>query len=165
MKTKLVSLLASLLLLLGTASAQDGGVVVVESDSPYYAGASFGFVSASGFSSLTLAGHFGLRDLLLEDLDLRLDATVLTRGGNSFSLGALALYNLDLSSLPVDIYFGGGPELFFGSNTAFGIGLRGGADYAISQRATAFGEFRVDPVFGNANTTLFGLGAGIKFSF
>ncbi len=166
MKTKLASLLTPLLLLIGTAFAQDGGVVVVESESPYYAGASLGFASASGFSSLTLGGHFALRDFITEDFDLRLDATVLTRGGRSLSIGALALYNFSISdSFPVSFYAGAGPEIFLGGGSAFGLALRGGADYALSSDLGAFAELRLDPVFSGGGATFFGLGAGVKFFF
>jgi hypothetical protein len=158
------AVLLLLVLSLGTAWAQDSVVVVNEGDmnSSFYAAASLGFTTNDGNSSGTLAGHFGIKRLLLPEVDLRLDGT-LYFDGSDFEIGANALYNIALEDLPLDIYVGGGPQLFLGEEAYFGIGFRGGAGYAVADPISLFGELRFNTFFGDGGFSVFGLGVGARY--
>ena len=59
--------------------------------SDYYAGASLGLIFAPNVTG-SIAGQFGIRDVLAENLDARFDLGVLFSGG--FNVGANALLQL-----------------------------------------------------------------------
>jgi hypothetical protein len=151
-------------LCLSTAWAQDSVVVVNEGgmSSNFYAAASLGFATNDGNSSGTLAGHFGIKGLLLSEVDLRLDGT-LYFDGSDFEIGANALYNIALDDLPLDIHVGGGPQLFLGEEAYFGLGFRGGASYGLTGPISLFGELRFNTFFGDGGFSVFGLGVGAKY--
>lgn len=151
-------------LCLSTAWAQDSVVVVNEGgmSSNFYAAASLGFATNDGNSSGTLAGHFGIKGLLLSEVDLRLDGT-LYFDGSDFEVGANALYNIALDELPLDIHVGGGPQLFLGEEAYFGLGFRGGASYGLTGPISLFGELRFNTFFGDGGFSVFGLGVGAKY--
>jgi hypothetical protein len=146
------------------AWAQDSVVVVNEGDSGsnFYAGVSLGFATNDGNSSGTLAGHFGIKELLLPEVDVRIDGTFYF-DGNDFEIGANALYNFFIEDLPLDLYVGAGPQLFLASETFFGLGFRGGATYAIFEPVSVFGELRFNTFFGDGSFSVFGLAVGARY--
>ena len=162
MRKLLITLASVLILGLGAVNAQTLDDTVT---TDYYAGASLGLILAPSVTG-SIAGQFGIKNVLTEDLDARFDLGVLFDGG--FNIGANALYNfaLDESDAPVNIYVGGGPRLYFADTVLFGLSFRGGAEYPFSDVVSGFGELRVDPVFGGGGaTTLFGLAVGANYNF
>lgn len=165
---KLSVVLASLLVSsLGTAFAQDESTVTVGlNETPttnYYAGGSLG-LNVSDDTTGVFTGHFGIKNLLSQNLDTRFDLSALFTGG--ISLGAFAIYNFDVSAdAPISAYVGAGPKLRLSDPVLFGLGLRAGGDYALTEAVNGFAELRLDPLFGSSNVTEFGVAAGVKYNF
>ena len=160
MRKTLIALVGVLALGLGAVNAQ---TIDSTATSDYYAGASLGLIFAPNVTG-SIAGQFGIRDVLAENLDARFDLGVLFSGG--FNVGANALYNFDLEGdTPITIYVGGGPRLYIANPIAFGLSFRGGASYPFSDVVAGFAELRADPVFGSGAQTYFGLAVGADYSF
>ena len=162
MRKLLITLAGVLVLGLGAANAQ---TIDDTASNAYYAGASLGLVTGSGINTTgSLTGQFGIEDLLAENFDARFDLGIFFTGG--IAIGANALYNFELEAdSPVSIYAGGGPRLVIDDGAYFGLGVRTGADYGFSEVLSGFAELRVDPVFGDRNYTIIGLGAGVNYNF
>ena len=161
MRKLLITLASVLVLGLGAVNAQ---TLDDTATTDYYAGASLGLIFSPAVTG-SIAGQFGIKDVLTEDLDARFDLGVLFNGG--FNIGANALYNFSLEGdSGLDIYVGGGPRLYFTDTVLFGLSFRGGAEYPFSDVVSGFGELRVDPIFGGGGaTTLFGLAVGANYNF
>ncbi len=161
MRKLLITLAGVLVLGLGAVNAQ---TIDDTATSDYYAGGSLGLIFSPDVTG-SLAGQFGLRDFLTENLDARFDLGVLFDGG--FNVGANALYNFPLEGdVPITIYAGGGPRLYLADTVRFGLSFRGGAEYPFSEVIAGFGELRIDPVFGGSGAfTYFGLAVGANYSF
>ena len=161
MRKLLITLAGVLALGLGAANAQ---TIDDTATTDYYAGASLGLIFSPDVTG-SIAGQFGIQDVLAENLDARFDLGVLFDGG--FNVGANALYNFELEGdTPLGIYVGGGPRLYFADSVRFGLSVRGGAEYPFSDVISGFGELRVDPVFGGGGAfTYFGLAVGANYNF
>jgi hypothetical protein len=113
--------LATFALAFGAASAQ---VLATDVDSDYWVGLSYRGLNANL--------HFGLDDVLSQDLDARFTALV----GDRFGVGVDVLYELpvELEDLPVEVYAGGGPDFYtIGGTTAFNLNVLAGSEYRLSQ--------------------------------
>jgi hypothetical protein len=157
MRKFFVSLVAVSVLGLGGAFAQ---VVTTQADvdSPYWAGFSTGFPFGANL-------HFGLSDALGEGMDVRVNSSL---GLGFFGIGADLLFDLpvDTGTTPVDVYFGGGPNVGFVAGIAIvGLDLFGGAEYRLTEAGFAAGG-----VFAEVGPSLtfvpaFTAGANVKLGF
>ena len=161
MRKTLIALAGVLALGLGAANAQ---TIDDTATTDYYAGGSLGLIFTPSTTG-SLSGHFGIQNVLAENLNARFDLGVIFSGG--FNIGANALYNFDLEGdSPITVYVGGGPRLYIEDTVLFGLSFRGGADYAFTDVVSGFGELRLDPVFGGGGAvTLFGLAVGANYNF
>ena len=161
MRKLLIALAGVLVLGLGAANAQ---TIDDTATTDYYAGASLGLIFSPDTTG-TLSGHFGLENVLAENLDARFDLGVLFAGG--FNIGANALYNFELEGdTPISVFAGGGPRLYIEDNVYFGLSVRGGAEYAFTEVISGYGELRLDPTFGGGGAvTFFGLAVGANYRF
>ena len=137
---------------------------LVAFNSSQWIGASTGF-------PFGLVLHYGINDLIAEDIDLRANLSALSFGGAfSFAGGADALYNLpiDMEGAPFNIYAGGGITLGYalGDDGGLSAGLRGvgGAEYIVFDPIGLIAEVRagvitVSPFFSPG----FFLGANYHF--
>jgi len=141
MRKFLLMVLAAITLASGAAFAQDD----MMTDSSSWAGVSTGF-------PFGLVLHYGLEDLIAEDIDLRGNLSAVTFFGSFFfvNVGADALYQLNLETvndLPLDVYAGGGLNVGvgIGDGVSFTGSVRalGGAEYMFTDTIGAFGEVRI----------------------
>ncbi|MCA9840087.1 MAG: hypothetical protein KC422_24465 [Trueperaceae bacterium] len=170
MRKLLIVLLAALSLGAGSAFAQGNMMAGTQ-----WIGASTGF-------PLGINLHYGMPDLLAQDLDLRINLSAVSflfNGAFSVTGGADVLYHLNLETendLPLDVYVGGGldigasirgddPATADVESSGVTLGLAGlvGAEYALSPELGLFGELRggvgFDPIFQPA------LRIGINYYF
>ena len=161
MRKLLITLVGVLALGFGAVNAQ---TIDDTATTDYYAGGSLGLIFTPSVTG-SIAGQFGIKNVLADNLDARFDLGVLFNGG--FNIGANALYNFELDGdAPLNIYVGGGPRLYFADSVLFGLSFRGGAEYPFSEVISGFGELRVDPIFGGGGAvTLFGLAVGANYNF
>jgi hypothetical protein len=113
MRTLFFGLLAALVLGGGAAFAQTG----------FWAGVSGGYPGA--------AAHFGVEDVVVENLDARLNLGYAYAADAGFSVGVDALYGLpvDTGDLAIGVYAGGGVGLVVGQ--------------AVAVKALVGGEYRL----------------------
>ena len=147
MRKLVLSLLAVAVLGAGTAFAQSG----------LWAGISTGWPGA--------AVHFGVENVF-EGIDVR--ANVTTTYGLTFGLGVDGIYGLDLDvgTLPLDTYVGGGLDLFVGT---FGVGINafGGIEYRLGELGLPEGGIflEVGPNFRVVPGFVFGIDAHLGFNY
>ena len=165
---KLLVLLVTALLLGGITFAQDSDASMMDDmATSQWVGVSTGF-------PLGVVLHYGLEDLIAQNIDLRINlsgVTFLGLGGPGFSIqgGADALYHIpiDMEGEPFDVYAGGGLNVGFrlGDEGGFAVGVRGlgGVEYLITNHIGVFAEARVgvglNPIFRPA----LALGANYHF--
>lgn len=167
---KLLVLVVAALLLGGLTFAQDSDASMMDDmATSQWVGISTGF-------PLGAVLHYGIEDLIAQNIDLRINlsgVTFLGLGGSGFSIsgGADALYHLpiDMEGEPFDVYAGGGVSVGFriadGTDGGFSAGLRGiaGVEYLITNNIGAFAEARVGiglrPIFRPA------LALGVNYHF
>ncbi len=138
-----------------------------------YAGASFGVSTVSAFgltdtATIPITLHVGLEDLVIDNLDVRLDTNFLLNADlTTFALGVNGLYNFDLiPDQPIGFYAGGGIRTIIGDDTAnVGLGAIAGADYRIVPQVSIFGELRSDVYFSDPITSGLGIGIGANYHF
>lgn len=170
MRKLLIVLLTALSLGAGSAFAQDNMMAGTQ-----WVGASTGF-------PLGINLHYGLPDLIAQDLDLRINLSAVSfifDGAFNISGGADVLYHLNLetqNALPVDVYAGGGLDIGVslrgddasttaveGAGISLGVAGLVGAEYALSSELGLFGELRgavgLNPIFQPA------LRVGINYYF
>ena len=132
MRKLLFGLLAALVLASGAAFAQSG----------FWAGLSGGYPGA--------AIHFGVEDVVVDNLDARLNLGYAYAADSGFSVGVDALYGLDLDTgeLAVDVYVGGGVGFVVGQ--AFAVKALAGGEYRLAELGIdELGVFlEVGPSFG-----------------
>ena len=140
MRKFLVALLATFTLM-GTVAFADGH----ETGSTQWFGVSTGYPVGINL-------HYGLKDLLMPDLDLRVNVTAASFDFATFSVigGVDALYQLNLETvddLPLDVYAGGGLNIgaSLGATTQLSLSLSGlaGAEYMLTDELGVYGEARV----------------------
>ena len=130
------------------------------------------WVGISSGYPLGVVFHYGIEDLLSEDLDLRINVSAIALGGG-FSVvgGADALYNLDVDlDAPVGVYAGGGLNVGLslgGGSAGFAFSARvlGGAEYMITDEFGAFGELRVGLGSFGGFTFIPSLALGVNYHF
>ena len=138
-----------------------------------YAGVSFGVATVSAFgltsnASFPMTLHVGLKDLVMDDLDVRVDGNfILNSETTVIGLGANGIYNFALiPDQPIDFYAGGGIRTIIGDETLnIGLGAIAGADYQILPQISVFGEARSDVYFSDPITSGFSIGIGGKYHF
>lgn len=161
MRTSLIALVLAALLALGAAGAQSVG------GPGLYAGLSTGFDTIYGVVGVPLVAHLGVRNVGLDNLDLRGDLGFYVTG-TGLLLGADALYNYPVASY-VDVYGGIGPRLLVdtaGGGATFGLALLGGSEFLLTSRLGVTGEANVTPYFSAAGVAVIvGLRAGVRVHF
>ncbi len=127
------------------------------------------FGVSTGFP-LGLNLHYGLNDIIVQDLDLRINGNLFAGSLNPLQMvlgiGVDGLYNLENPDSPnLGIYLGGGlgTVLFLGSvNGNFGLDVHGlaGAEYRFAEYGV-FGEVNVGTGFASS----YGLSAALRLGF
>lgn len=155
----LIALLLAASLALGSADAQGVGAPGL------YAGLSTGFDSIYGVVGVPVIAHVGVRNVGLDDLELRGDLGFYVTG-TGLLLGADALYDYPTSAY-VDVYGGLGPRLLIdtaGSGAAFGLAFLGGSEFLLSSHLGITGEANVTPYFtGIGVAVIVGLQVGVRY--
>lgn len=152
MRKLLAGILTVLVIGWGSALAQQDPVVVEPvPPTQYFAGGGLGFTSFV----FGLHGHFGVRDVIAPNIDVRGDLGIGFLGfATVFGIGANVLFNFDIDpEIPLNGYAGGGPRVFVVtaadvSGAGFGLGLLGGAEFRVNPDIGIFGELGFDFGFG-----------------
>lgn len=148
MRKLVIILIAALALAGSSAFAQDDMMAHTQ-----WVGASTGF-------PLGITFHYGMEDLIGENLDLRANLSAVTFLNDAFTVagGVDLLYQLNLETendLPLGVYVGGGLNVGASLGTvngvAFGVAALGGAELMVTDQIGVFGEVRgavgLNPLF------------------
>lgn len=124
MRKLLVSMLAVLVLGLGSAFAQEGVDNTVTIDSDYWGGLSIGYPFGVNF-------HFGIEDVIGGGTDVRFNGGFTFGGGLGLGADVLVDLPIDTGATPIDIYVGGGAALAVGGEFGFDLNLLVGGEYRL----------------------------------
>lgn len=141
-----------------------GGGAFAQGMSDMYAGISTGVTLVGGFAAVPVVGHFGVKNVGVENLDVRGDVGYYVTG-TGLELGVDAIYNYPAMT-DLTVYGGAGPRVLIGGGAAFGFAVLGGAEYMVTPNIGVTAEANVTPYFaGPLAVALFGFQAGVNYHF